>query len=190
MRGRILLAIGVVAAVACSDGSNSENSANEKGSNSGSGATLTGTVYGFTATPDSQRVAIEGATVTLVRVGDFVPPSPGPDTTGGPTPPGGDTTFMVRRSLRSLIDTSSGPPPEAPPLPGCGMGVEVATATSGSDGSWSATGLEAGVYNVAIAGPAGGHWSSIEYCGLPVTDDGENDITLYLQPGPGPDPVP
>lgn len=188
MRGKILLAIGVVAGVACSEGSNSENSANEKGSNSGGGVTLSGTVYGFTAAPDSQRVAIEGATVTLIRVGDFAPP--GPDTTEGPTPPGGDTTLMLRRGLGSLVDTSTGPPPEAPPLPGCGMGVEVATVTSGSDGSWSVTGLEAGIYNVAIAGPAGGHWSSIEYCGLPVTDEGENDITLYLQPGPGPDPTP
>lgn len=189
MRGKVLLAIGLLTGVACSEGSNSENSANEK-SNSGGAAIVSGTVYGFTAAPDSQRVAIEGATVTLVRVGDFVPPSPGPDTTVGPTPPGGDTTLMVRRGLGSLVDTSSGPPPEAPPLPGCGLGVEVATVSSGSDGRWSATGLEAGVYNVAIAGPAGGRWSSIEYCSLPVTEEGENDIILYLQPGPRPDPVP
>jgi hypothetical protein len=192
MRGRNLLAIGLVAAIACSDSSNSENKANEKGSNTG-GSTLTGTIYGLTAGPDSQRVEIAGATVTLIKVGDLVPPPPGPDTTDTPSPPGGDTMLTVRQGVRALVDTVVGPPDTTstpPPPPGCAPGVEVATVTTGSDGKWSVSGLGSGYYTVIVNGPVGGPWSGIEYCGLVVSSQGENDLTLYLPQSPGPDPVP
>lgn len=86
MRGRHLLAMTLLVGVACNDGTNSDRTASEKGANGG-GATVGGIVYGFTAAPDSQRVAIAGATVSLVWVGDFAPPPGGPDTSETPNPP-------------------------------------------------------------------------------------------------------
>ena len=190
MRRRNLLAMGLVAAVACTDGTNPNQTTGEKGS-TGGGATVSGIVYGFTAAPDSQRMAIAGATVVLIRVGDFVPP--GPDTTEvPPLPPGPDTTLMNRSGMKGLVD-SVVPPPDTispPPPAGCGLGVTVATVVSGSDGRWSADGLEAGVYNVQIYGPANTSWLGIEACGYQIPTDSESELTLYLILGPGPDPIP
>ena len=189
MRRWQLLGLGLVALAACNDGGSSENSANSQG---GGNASASGTVYGMTPAPDSQRVEIAGATITLIRVGDFPAPVPGPDTTV--TPPGGDTLLTIRHGLRSLLDTVISPPdttePPPPPPGGCEAGTTVATAVSGSDGRWSTSGLEEGVYNVIIDGPAGGKWSGIEYCGYQIMEIGTNDIDLYLQESPGPDPVP
>lgn len=191
MRGTNLLAMSLLA-VACNDATNPDRTASGKGANGG-GTAVTGIVYGLTAAPDSQRVEIAGATVSLVLVGDFVPPG-GPDTTDTPdppVPPGPDTMLMVR-SLVSLADTVFSPPDTVAPRPpdGCGLGVTVATVVTGGDGTWSATGLEEGVYNVVIDPPATGRWRGIEYCNYPISGENAERLTLYLPLGSGPDPVP
>lgn len=190
MRGRLLGAIGLLAAIACQDGGNSENAANSKNGGEGN-ATVGGTVYGMTFAPDSQRVEIAGATITLIRVGDFPAPNPGPDTTGTPS----DTLLSIRHGLRSTLDTVVGPPdttqgPPPPPPNVCQAGTAVATIVSGSDGRWSVEGLQEGVYNAVVEGPTGGKWLGNEYCGFQVFESGTNDLTLYLPESPGPDPMP
>jgi len=184
MRGRHLLAMTLLAGVACNDGTNPDRTASEKGANGGAAAS--GIVYGFTAAPDSQRVEIPGATVSLVLVGDFVPPPGGPDTSetpNPPLPPGPDTMLMVR-GLKALADTVLSPPDTiAPPPPAaCGLGVTVATVVTGSDGTWSATGLEEGVYNVVIDPPSTGSWQGIKYCDYVIRGENQERLTLYLSP--------
>ncbi len=183
MGRRHLVAIGLLATIACKDGVSAGPGTNEKAT--GAGVSASGVVYGFTAAPDSQRVALAGATVTLVRVGDLPPPLP----PGPQLPPGSDT--LTSGHVGGVLDSVIPPPPEHPPLPpaACDAGVTVAEVRTGSDGGWSATGLESGIYNVRVDGPAESQWRSIEYCGWVVQQE-ENDITFYLPFGPGPDPAP
>ena len=183
MKGRTLLGLGLMALAACSDGANSENAANSKGEGAGE-AILTGLVYGFTPAPDSQGVALEGARVTLVRLGDLPEPVDTIDSPE-PPPPGPDTTLTNRTTVRALLDTVLTPPDTLgnppPPPPACGSGVEVATVTTGQDGSWIASGLEDGIYKVSVAGPPGSSWKALEYCGYPVSSAREGKLTFYLQ---------
>jgi hypothetical protein len=179
MRRGHILAMALLATIGCKDAVNPGSGATEK--SSGDGVTASGVVYGFTAAPDSQRTALAGATVTLVRISDLPPP----------LPPGPDT--LTSGGLAAVLDSFVPPPdttqPPPPPPATCDAGETVAQAQTGSDGSWSLTGLENGIYNVRVEAPAGTQWRSIEYCGWVVQND-RNEITLYLPFGPGPDPLP
>lgn len=187
MGGRILLVLSLALAAGCGDSTDPERTGTHTETNNSGGVSVSGVLYGFTHAPDSQRVAIAGATVVLIRVGDFVPP--GPDTTEVPPlpPPGPDTTLMSRSRL---LDSVVPPDTVLPPPPGCAPGIAVATAVTGADGKWSAEGLEAGQYNVEIDPPAGTRWLGIEACGYPIGSEDARDLTFYLPLGPGPDPMP
>lgn len=88
------------------------------------------------------------------------------------------------RGLKALADTVLSPPDTiAPPPPAaCGLGVTVATAVTGGDGTWSATGLEEGMYNVVIDPPSTGSWQGIKYCNYEVSGENAERLTLYLSP--------
>jgi hypothetical protein len=191
MVGRNYLATGLLLAVACNAGTDPGTALQKR--SAGDGATVSGVVYGFTPAPDSQRVALAGATVLLVRVGDFVPPG-GPDTSETPNPPlpPGPDTMLTTRNLVALVDTVISPPDSTipPPPDGCGLGVVVATVVTGSNGEWSVTGVETGVYSVRVDPPSASQWRGIEYCGYVVQSEVQDDLALYLPWGPGPDPVP
>jgi hypothetical protein len=174
MQRSLLLAIGGLLAVACND-SAAPNRAASEGLGAG-GLTVSGIVYGLTATPDSQRVALEGATVTLARIGDL--PSPGPGQ-------GPDTNLVNRQGGITMLLDSVIPPnqPPPPPPPACAEGTVAATVVTGADGSWSAAGLEEGLYRVLVAPPENSGWQGVEYCGLPVQGAVE-PLSLYLYPVP------
>jgi hypothetical protein len=190
MRVRCAIALGLGLAAACSENSAGPRSTNEKGGgNSQGAASVTGIIYGFTAAPDSQRLELSGATVTLIRVADF-PPDTGTVDTPFP-PPGPDTTLTNRSVAFSLADTVV-PPDTAtpPPTPSCAEGTVVATIVTGTGGEWQADGLVEGIFNVRVDPPEGSQFRAIEYCGYEVRQSQDNQLTLYLPFGPGPDPSP
>lgn len=171
MRARHILAIGLLASVACKDGVNSESPASKN--SSGAGIAVSGMVYGFTAAPDSQRFALEGATVTLARIGDL--PSTGPGQ-------GPDTTLVNRQGGLTMLLDSVIPPNEPPPPPpsACDEGTAAGNVVTGADGSWGAAGLEEGLYRVRVTPPANSGWSEVEACGYEVRQGSIEPLVLYL----------
>jgi len=180
MRVRIAIALCLGLAAGCSDsGTGPERRSSEAGGGSTQGtASITGVVYGFTTVPDSQRVELSGATVTLTRVGDLLPPNPGT----GPFPDSTRTTSSVLfASLDSVVPPGN---PGNPPPAACSAGTVVGTSVTGSDGTWQAAGLEEGLFNVRVEAPAGSRYRGVEYCGYAVRSDLDNQLTLYLPVGP------
>lgn len=176
MRKNLLLVIGGLLAAACSQ-STAPNQATSRNSPETGGLAVSGIVYGITAGPDSQRVALAGATVTLARIGDL--PSDGP---GGGT----DSSLVTLRGGITMLLDSVIPPnqPPQPPPPPCAEGTMAATVVTGADGSWSAAGIEEGVYRVQVAPPEGGAWQGSEYCGLELRTGTQEPLNLYLTPTP------
>lgn len=178
MQKNLLLAIGGLLAAACTQSTDPNQVASRNGPETG-GLAVSGIVYGFTAAPDSQRVALEGATVTLARIGDL--PSSGPGQ-------GPDTTLVNRQGgLTMLLDSVIPPePPPPPPPPTCAEGTVVKSVVTGGDGTWSAAGLEEGVYRVQVAPPGSGDWQGSEYCGVELRAATQEPLILYLSPSPTP----
>jgi hypothetical protein len=180
MRVRIAIALGLGLAAACSDGGTGpERKSNETGGGSTQAtASVAGIVYGFTTVPDSQRVELSGATVTLIRVGDLPPADPG---TGQPPDSTRTNSSVLFASADSVLppDNPGNPPPAA-----CSEGTVVATSLTGSDGTWQAAGLEEGLFNVRVDAPEGSQYRGVEYCGYAVRGDLDNRLTLYLPVGP------
>jgi hypothetical protein len=192
MSARSFFTLGLGLVVACSDSGGPNQTSNERGGGNTQGAaSVSGVIYGFTAAPDSQRFEVAGATVVLVRVGDLAPPDTGGVDTLLP-PPDPDTSLTNRPVVILLGDTVVPPDTTAPPPPdpGCGPGTTAATVVTGNDGAWQADGLEEGIYLVEVAPPAGSQLRGIEYCGYEIRNGQENQLTLYLPLGPGPDPLP
>lgn len=175
MHKNLLLALGAMLAVACNQSTAPNPAASTKGSETG-GLVARGIVYGFTAAPDSQRVALEGVEVTLRRIGDLVPQGPGT---------GPDTTLVNRQGGIAFVADSVVPsePPPPPPPPACEEGTLAATVTTGADGSWSARGLEQGIYRLRVTPKAGSHWQGTDYCGF-VLSQATEGVDLYLIPAP------
>jgi hypothetical protein len=156
MRSRlaIVLGIGLVAACSGSGTGPAARGSEPIGVNSQGSATLHGVVSGFTTAPDTQLVAIAGATVTVTRVADLPTPAP----------TGGDTTITVGGS--GPID--------------CDAGAVVASVTTGADGSWQAEGLDEGVYKVQATPPAGSGYRGAERCGIAVVAGEDNRLLWYV----------
>lgn len=164
MYRKTLLAVAAGFLVACGDGSDPATPTLSKGAGSGT-ISANGIVYAMTPAPDSQRIAIAGATVTLVWTGPLVPY--GPD----------DTMLTVRTSL---LDSVVPPPPPPPPPAECASGDTVASVRTSAGGAWTAGGLAEGLYTVRVDPPAGSAWRGIAYCAYPVRELMEAPLVLYL----------
>lgn len=198
MHGRAFLLLALGLSAACT--SESEPTAEQVQDDPGEGFSLSGSVYGFTSGPDSNRVALEGVTLRFVRIGDIVE---WPDTTVAPdTLPGGDTLLTSRfRPLLFRSDTVDTPPHDTvgtPPNdttvtppdtvvtpPGsCSDGDATATATTGADGKFTAEGLEDGIYAVWVSPGTGSPWQGRGFCPIQLTADRPDPFDLYLLAAP------
>ncbi len=172
MQKNLLLAIGALLAAACSQ-STGPNQAASRNSPEPGGLTVSGIVYGYTAAPDSQRMEIAGATVTLSRIGDLAPETPSSDST-------------LRSGLAALVDTIVPPGDPGTPPGGCGQGDDRGTAVTGADGKWSLADIEQGVYQIRVVPPESDPMRTVVFCGVEVRSDRENAFTLYVPPAPQP----
>lgn len=172
MQKNLLLALGGLLTVACSQSTDPSQAASRNSSGTG-GLAVTGIVYGYTAAPDSQRTEIAGATVTLSWIGDLPPETPGPDST-------------LRSGLAALVDTIVPPGDPGTPPGGCGQGDDRGTAVTGADGKWTLADIEQGVYQIRVVPPEADPMRTVVFCGIEVRSDRENAFTLYVPPAPQP----
>jgi hypothetical protein len=139
------------------------------------GFAISGTVYGFTGTPDSQRVAIAGTSVTFIRTGDL----PGPDTLSVPdTLPQCPIEMLCGRTTLHrgvfALDTVIPPPGR------CSDGEPAATVTTDATGSYTAGDLPAGVYALTVTPAPGSDWKALEYCSFELRADWPIPFDVYL----------
>ncbi len=192
---KYLVALGLVAACTA-DGVGPASQAVQGGAGARN-ASLRGVVFTMRNGPDSTRVPVPGATLTLVRVGDLPVDSVPGDTmlwSGGlrvehlvfldsvPT-----DTIPTDTIPPDTIPTDTNPPP---PPPSCREGVVVATVRSNAAGRYEASRLRPGVYTIIVEPPAGSPLSPNEFCGLTVRGGAPTRFDAFLWRGPGPDPIP
>lgn len=202
---KYLLVLGLVAACTA-DGVGPASQVVEGGAGARNAA-LRGMVFTVRNGPDSTRVPVPGATVTLVRVGDLPVDSTPGDTmlwSGGlrlehlvfldsvptdtvPTDTIPTDTLPTDTIPPDTIPPDTNPPP---PPPACREGVTVATVRSNAAGRYEANRLRPGVYTVLVEPPAGSPLSPNEFCGLPIRGGAPTWFDLFLWRGPGPDPIP
>ncbi|MBK6422168.1 MAG: hypothetical protein IPI38_14945 [Gemmatimonadetes bacterium] len=203
--GKFLVALGLVAA--CTTDGVGPASQAVQGSGGAGTASLRGVVFTVRNGPDSTRVPVAGATVTLVRVGDLPVDSTPPDTmlwSGGlrldrlgfldsvptdtiPTDTIPTDTIPTDTIPTDTIPTDTNPPP---PPPACRDGVVVATVRSNAAGRYEASRLRPGVYTIEVEPPAGSPLSPNAFCGVPVRRGVPTRFDAFLWRGPGPDPIP
>lgn len=202
---KYLVALGLVAACTA-DGVGPASQAVQGGAGVRN-ASLRGVVFTVRNGPDSTRVPVPGATLTLVRVGDLPVDSVPGDTmlwSGGlrldhlvfldsvPTDTIPTDTIPTDTIPTDTIPTDTIPPDTSPPPPppACREGVTVATVRSNAAGRYEASRLRPGVYTVIVEPPAGSPLSPNEFCGLPVRGGAPTRFDAFLWRGPGPDPMP
>lgn len=197
---KYLVALGLVAACTA-DGVGPASQVVQGGAGART-ASLRGVVFTVRNGPDSIRVPVPGASLTLVRVGDLPVDSVPGDTmlwSGGIRL---DRLVFLDSIPADTIPTDTIPtdtippdtlPPDTnppPPPPGCRDGVIVATVRSNAAGRYEASRLRPGVYTVIVEPPAGSPLSPNEFCGLPIRGGAPTRFDAFLWRGPGPDPIP
>ncbi len=141
-----MLALGLVAALACSDGSSPTDT---HGSVQGTGdSSITGEVNGLVFFgPDSGSVPVPSR-VQVYFIGPIPAESlpPGPDGRGS----GGQLAGILHAfDGDTIISPPPPPPPPPPPIEGCGRtGELVADVQTDANGEFDVSSLEAGVYDL------------------------------------------
>lgn len=193
-----LATIGLIAACNTDSNPSGPRVINDEGGG-GNGFSLSGTIYGLSAGPDSQRVALSGATVTVVRLADITPDTsivdpdsngtnpdtivvPPPDTIVVPDSVSCPVTWLCARQggrMAFTLDTVF-PPPSS-----CFDTADVITATTDASGSFTLEGLGDGVYGVKVEPASGSGYRGFSYCGgIVLTEDRPDPLDFYLSAAP------
>jgi hypothetical protein len=166
----------------------------------GGGFSLSGTVYGFTGGPDSQRVELSGVVVSVVRLAALDPDTSIVDPDSGVTNP--DTVVVPPPDSIVLPDSIACPitwlcarqaggrmaftlDTVFPPPSSCFDTGEVITATSDASGSFTLAGLEDGLYGLKVEPASGSGYQGFTYCGgIILTENRPDPLNFYLSAAP------